>query len=338
MSLLLPVFRDKLIPWAETGLDQRLVVAQSVMKKADVPYGVELTRRKIPGKRVIVRKRYSGRRVIHAVWPEAELHEQENFKLVCVIKGTTDFIAGNYCVTCGEGHFILLPPFTPNTTGERAHLEGERRKNGYCELLQISVDRDTVNISYCVSRGETHQDIPTKACSLYHQQALRLFNEFTKETVEGGLAERKLQGHLLSACFLLLQKELLAGHEIHCHFMPAHTPSVISSIDEINDYIKAHLDESLTIEKVARRMYISPRQLTRYLRQETGRTFVEIHTAYRIAEAKRLLRETQWSVAGVAIFLGFKSVTYFNAFFTRNVGCTPGVFRHREKKGKFVLK
>jgi AraC-like DNA-binding protein len=332
MSDLLPVFRDKLIPWAEHDLERRLVVARPVMKKSSVPYGVELTQKKIAGKRVIVRGRSSGRRIIHAKWPEADLHEFAMPKLVCVTKGTTDFIAGNYYITCGEGHFILLSPLTPNTTGERSHLEGERRKNGYCELLQLSPDGDTMNITYCVSRGETHQDIPAKVCSFHHQQALRLFNEFVKETLEGNPSDRKLQGHLLSACFLLLQKELLAGHEMHYHFTPAHTPPVISSIDEIHDYIRAHMDESLTIEKVARRMYISPRQLTRYLRQETGRTFVEIHTEYRIAEAKRLLRETQWSVAGVAIFLGLKSVTYFNAFFTRHAGCTPGAFREKNKE------
>ena len=336
MSILLPVFRDKLIPWSENELDKRLVVARPVMKTADVPYGVELVRRKIPGKRVVVRNRYPGHRAIRAVWPEARLHEQENSKLICVTKGTTDFLAGNYCVTCSEGHFILLPPFTPNTTGERSHLEGERRKNGYCELLQISTDRDKIDIAYCVSRGETHQDITAKSCSIYHQQTLRLFNEFMDETLEGMPSNRKLQGHLLSACFLLLQKELLSGHEMQHYFVPAHTPSVVSSIDEINDYIKAHLDESLTIEKVARRMYMSPRQFTRCLRQQTGRTFVEIHTECRIEEAKRLLRETQWSVAGVAIFLGFKSATYFNAFFTRHVGHTPDAFRARIEEEKLA--
>lgn len=39
MSALASIFREQLIPWISNDLEQRLVVAQPVMKNADVPYG-----------------------------------------------------------------------------------------------------------------------------------------------------------------------------------------------------------------------------------------------------------------------------------------------------------
>jgi hypothetical protein len=105
------IFRDKLIPWAENNLEQRLVVARPVMKQSLMPEGAQLVSRKISGKRVLIRNRRTyNHRLYHAQWPEAGLHEFEVPKLVCVLNGTTDYIAGEYVITCHEGQFILLPP------------------------------------------------------------------------------------------------------------------------------------------------------------------------------------------------------------------------------------
>lgn len=328
MSSLSAVFAEKLIPWSQNDLEQRLIVARSVMKKSSVPYGVELTKKKIPGKRVLVRTHDEGsHKIVLARWPEAGLHELGVPKLVCVLKGVTDYQAGEYVITCGEGHFILLPPRTPNTAGSRSHLEGEHRKNGSCDLLQLIVLRDEIHCSVCSSHGEEHRDDFSADCIVPQPQAVYLFNLFMEEASANQYGSDLLRSQLLSSALVLLLREINAGRHAR---IPRPAPE--STFDggptqQIRDYIKTHLRQPLTIEKAAQHMYMSPSQFTRYVRRETGQSFVEILTEYRIETAKLLLRERDWSIAAVARHVGIQSPNYFITLFGRHVGCPPGEYR-----------
>jgi AraC-like DNA-binding protein len=325
------LFRDKLIPWAENNLEQRLVVARPVMKRAHLPEGFEISPFKFIGKRVLVRnRRNAGYRLYYAEWPEDHLHELTAPKLICVLKGVTDYIAGKYTITCGEGNFILLPAFTPNVANDYPpSLEGERRKIGYCEHLQILLGRDNIGCMYSIHTTEGARHVEGVSCSVGDIRAMRLFQDFIDLAQESEHHHPQLQQHLLSAFFWAMFHELDAGHEFYSAFKDSHISSSKKTADELRDYVKANLRHVLTIEKVARHLYMSPRQFTRYLRQETGRSFVEILTECRIEESKRFLTETSWTIDGIAWMVGFKSADYFSTFFSRHVGCSPGVYRKK---------
>jgi AraC-like DNA-binding protein len=331
------LFRDKLIPWAEINLEQRLVVARPVMKRAHLPDGVELCQNKFIGKRVPVRnRRNAGYRLYYAEWPEDHLHELTAPKLICVTKGVTDYVAGKHIITCGEGHFILLPAFIPNVADGRPNLEGERRKNGYCELLQILVSRDSIGCMFSAQSGEEIRYTPEFSCVISHQPAVRLFNDFMEQAQTGENHTASLQQHLLAAFFWMIHNEINAGHEFYSIFQNRQAAQPWQTIDELRDYIKANLRHQLTIEKVARHLYMSPRQFTRYLRREAGESFVEILNECRLEESKRFLSETPWTIDGIAYMVGFKSSSYFNAFFSRHMGCSAGNYRKKTTK-KFDL-
>jgi len=67
--------------------------------------------------------------------------------------------------------------------------------------------------------------------------------------------------------------------------------------------------------------------LNRSVKEVTGKP-TSVHIAERIvAEAKALLRHTDWSVADIAFALGFEYPTYFNNYFKRVTGTTPKSFR-----------
>jgi len=330
MSSLATTFRDKLIPWSLDNLEQRLIVARPVMKKSSVPYGVEFSRKKIPGKRVLVRTHDDGpQKIVRARWPETGLHELYIPKLVCVLKGITDYQTGEYVITCGEGYFILLPPSTPNTTGGRSHLEGEHRKYGSCDLLQLLLFRDHIQCAVCSSRGEEHWEEGEWVIS--HSQTVYLFHLFMEEALNRQEDSDRLCSQLLSSVFTFLLREVKAGRQRKAAHVAPESTFGGEALQQIRDYVKTHLHQSLTIEKVAQQMYMSPSQFTRYVRRETGRSFVELLTECRIEETKRLLRETDWSIAAISRDVGFRSSTYFITLFGKHVGCSPGEYRSRLK-------
>ncbi|MEZ2334759.1 helix-turn-helix domain-containing protein [Mucilaginibacter sp. RCC_168] len=67
--------------------------------------------------------------------------------------------------------------------------------------------------------------------------------------------------------------------------------------------------------------------LNRAVKEVTGKP-TSTHLAARItAEAKALLKHTDWSVADIAYALGFDYPAYFNNYFKRITGTTPNSFR-----------
>ena len=72
---------------------------------------------------------------------------------------------------------------------------------------------------------------------------------------------------------------------------------------------------------------MSRRGLEDALSKVLGRTILEEIQLVRIERAKRMLLETEHSVAQVAKLTGFGTTDYFTRFFRRRVGKSPSEFR-----------
>ena len=93
------------------------------------------------------------------------------------------------------------------------------------------------------------------------------------------------------------------------------------------DYIKQHLAESLTIDKLSALACMSKATFFRVFKREFGLTPVEFIIRERLGEAKRLLRHPLASVAEVCLRAGFNNLSYFQALFKKYEGVTPGAYR-----------
>jgi len=64
-------------------------------------------------------------------------------------------------------------------------------------------------------------------------------------------------------------------------------------------------------------------------KEGTGQTFVEYLTAFRINEAKKLLKKTDMKGYEVAEAVGFSDSGYFSITFKKLTGITPMEFRRK---------
>jgi two-component system response regulator YesN len=86
-------------------------------------------------------------------------------------------------------------------------------------------------------------------------------------------------------------------------------------------------DESISLDRVAREVNISPNYFSAMFSQEVGQTFVEYLTGKRISEAKRILRQTDKRSSEIAFAVGYKDPHYFSFVFRKVSGCTPSEYR-----------
>lgn len=95
------------------------------------------------------------------------------------------------------------------------------------------------------------------------------------------------------------------------------------------------LDEG-SVEDLAARLGIGPRQLTRLFDQHLGVTPAAVATTQRLHFAKKLIDETRMPMSEVCFAAGFSSVRRFNAVFQQVYGRTPISLRRQEKSGDAV--
>ena len=95
--------------------------------------------------------------------------------------------------------------------------------------------------------------------------------------------------------------------------------------------VRTHYNEPWPIERFAETCRVSKSHLFRLFRYAFGQTPGNWLKSYRIAEAKRMLVETDEPVGNIARAVGYEDPLHFSRDFSRNVGTSPRRFRDVER-------
>lgn len=136
------------------------------------------------------------------------------------------------------------------------------------------------------------------------------------------LAQLYREQNLDDLCMLM--QEVLEG------FMSA----MFSEQDKGNPYIRKALrymsdnySEHLELSQVAEYVQLSPSYFSALFHQIVGVSFREQLCRIRVEESKRLLLNKQYTLADIAVSMGFPDQSYYCKVFKRIVGITPGKYR-----------
>ena len=105
-----------------------------------------------------------------------------------------------------------------------------------------------------------------------------------------------------------------------------------SHLEKARVYIREHLDEPLTLQRVSRAIHISGAYLSRIFSTLTGQTFCDYVREERIALSRKLLSGTSLSVDAIAARCGFNTPNYFATVFARYMGQSPSAYRKSERR------
>ncbi len=95
----------------------------------------------------------------------------------------------------------------------------------------------------------------------------------------------------------------------------------------VQDYVKMHLDENLSLKDLAGLLALSPYHFARGFRESMGVTPHEFVMRQRVAKAQTLLRRTRTPLHEIATACGFADQSHMTRVFKKQLGVTPGRFR-----------
>ena len=112
--------------------------------------------------------------------------------------------------------------------------------------------------------------------------------------------------------------------------VPVHLPQPEDrKLNAMTDALLAHPDDSRTLESWAAKLGMSPRNLIRCFKKQTGLTFRQWRQQARLLAALERLAEGQ-AVTSVALDVGYESPSAFVAMFRDTFGVPPGkYFAHK---------
>ncbi len=100
-------------------------------------------------------------------------------------------------------------------------------------------------------------------------------------------------------------------------------------VAQVQNYIREHLSEKLTLNEVAATFHFSPNYLSQLFAKYGDSGFVEFITETRINTAKKMLADGNLKIQEIAEKLGYDSAFYFSKVFKKQVGFSPREYQRR---------
>jgi len=326
----------EMIPtWEYYGMERLVVSAKTLLEFQEQPLPEQVrawTKKREredvqPSKRIIrnsrVRESRQGDDQILARFPD----------LTYIRSGEAEMLLGDYVVACPEGHFLLLAPDVSRPAGETAHLEAPY-PGKKCEIwwFQSYGNDDYIALSVCYSEGDKH--INSGQYYMVRERYVgQLFHIFAQEVMTRPEGYEKTGSALLQSFLTIFLREIKEGRFENrgtVEALPKTADRSEPPIEMAKHYIDKNLNHPITIDIVARAVFMTRTNFIREFKEETGQTFREYLTDRRLAEAQYWLLQETCPIEAVSRLIGLKH-SRFHELFQERFGMTPTQFRKERR-------
>ena len=136
-----------------------------------------------------------------------------------------------------------------------------------------------------------------------------------------------IESMVTTICVHLLRHYSIRNPNVDTHAAVSSIGLSKTMLDEVLEYIHAHIDQNPSLFEMAQQVQMSPYHFSRLFKQSTGQSPHQYLIGRRLQQAKRLLVTTGLSVAEIAAQTGFTDQSHFARHFKRQLGVPPSQFR-----------
>ena len=109
------------------------------------------------------------------------------------------------------------------------------------------------------------------------------------------------------------------------------TPNKIHLKNILNFVEQNYHIADLNIQLVCENVYLSYSHFSSIFKKETGKTFIQYLTEYRLEKAKYMLQYTGLKTYEIAERIGYADARYFSSLFKKQFNMTPSQYRNESK-------
>jgi AraC-like DNA-binding protein len=300
-------------------------------------------------------------KLIGKSWPHAGLYSFSCPVICVVMEGQADFVVAQKSIEpdnqldrtgtsanrklsqwfpvtlqLPERTILVIPTAVPRPDGTRPHWERPLTANAHSQLLWMTFLPTGVLLHLCQTKGRQHG----KSWSLFVSDSRleTLVTILLEELEENSELGRQSAAALLTSILLRLEVRLRANRitadtdEINRLVLatPAtmgETGATMQPIERALDYIEEHLNEPLSVERIASHAYLSPSSLNRIFRERQSTSVMNYVTQRRIARACSLLSTTPISIQHVGQHVGYHDPAHFSSVFSHHMKVSPTEYR-----------
>ena len=242
----------------------------------------------------------------------------DELKLVRIASGKGIWHIGDKGYPVQTDDIIILSPM------DERHIDTVMSKEliiEYLEFMPMTIHPMQSCADFFFKRSPDFPNVLPRD-NVYHAKLLESFTELRSEFDDHKIFQNEYVVHLLMGMVITAARSL----GIHQNTSAANEDQRYHSICNMMVYIKDHVEEDLSRDRLAKMYGFSPSYLSRLFREYSGTCLQEYISKCRVQKAIFLLKSGQYSVLEAAMESGFKSSSAFYRAFRKTTDSNPKEF------------
>lgn len=255
------------------------------------------------------------------------LHQHPQTQLTVIMEGRGQLLVGDYVGRFDAGDVFLLGENVPHVFRSDAEYFEE---DNDLKIAGNTVFFDFQAFGTAIDKVEDFRDL-----LLLNEQingCFKIHGDTKKEVVDllNGFNELKGLDKLQRSIHILSKLDFSSDDLEALNLIPVSRSMSEKDgkrMDQVMRYILENSHRTITLDEIAERAYMSKEAFCRFFKLRTRRTFTQYLQQLRITEAKKLLLESDMSIAQISYQVGFQTLSHFNKTFKSMTNQTPKSWR-----------
>jgi AraC-like DNA-binding protein len=259
-----------------------------------------------------------------------KLHQHPQLQLTLILEGKGQFLSGDYVGRFQPGDVFFLGENVPHVF---------RSDPEYFELeSELIVAGNTVFFDF--------QALGKAVLEVEELNSLQKFREMTGSCVQvkgeilGELSKiltvfstfQGLERFLFGIKFFTLLDSAKAELIPLNQSSPNLNERDGTRMNQVMQFLLENRFQAISLDETAEKANLSKEAFCRFFKLRTGKTFTQYLQQLRIAEAQKLLIETDLGIAEIAFRVGYENLSYFNRSFKKLVTKSPRDYRASQSR------